>query len=212
MEGRRDRTRVGRRSAAWIGWVVIGAAGCWGGRPARVAAPPVDPAAVQAAVFAAADADGDGRLVGAELKTIPAIFAARAGLDADRDGAVAAVELTQWLDAVRRSKVAIHRLELLVRRSGRPLAGMVVRLVPEAGMGGFIKPAEGMTDADGIAQMTIPGSPHTGVNCGLYRVAVGGEAASGTALGIAIGAGLPEEEPVVLDLALDEDAGGQRHR
>jgi hypothetical protein len=81
---------------------------------------------------------------------------------------------------------------------------VVVRLVPEACMGRGIKPAEGTTDADGIAQMTIPGSPHAGVNCGLYRVEVGGVVtATETKLGIAVGAGSPEDTLVVLNLPTD---------
>jgi hypothetical protein len=169
-----------------------------------VTAPQIDPRAILTDAFAAADANGDGRLVGPELKAIPAIAAGLSALDADRDGAVAAAELVAWLDAVRASKVAVNRLEVLVRRRGRPQAGAAVRLVPEPCMGAGIKPAEGTTDADGIAQMTMPGSPYTGVNCGLYRVEVGDAAAAGdTALGIAVGAGLPEDTLVVLDLPTD---------
>lgn len=196
--------RDGRRPKAWIVGLLLGVAGCWSGRPARVVAPPVDPPVVQAAVFTAADTDGDGRLAGAELKTIPAIAAGLAVLDGDRDGAVAAAELLAWLDAVRASKVAINRLEVLVRRRGRPLAGATVRLVPEPCMGRGMKPAEGTADVDGIAQLTIPGSPHGGVNCGLYRVEVGDAGtAADAAVGIAVGAGLPEDALVVLDLPPD---------
>ena len=61
------------------------AAGC-GGRPARVVAPRIDPAAVTEVVFQAADEDRDGALRGGEQRTVPAIAAAAERLDGDGDG------------------------------------------------------------------------------------------------------------------------------
>lgn len=176
-------------------------AGC-SSRPARVPAPRINPAAIVEAVFSQADADGDGILRAAEQQTVPAIAAAASRLDADGDGGVGREELLTWLEAVRDSRVAINPLEVIATHRGRPLAGAVVRLVPEPFMGGEVKAAEGTTDADGVAAMTIPDAQYSGVNCGLYRVEISGtgndgkplraRANSDMRLGVAVGAGIPE--------------------
>lgn len=183
--------------AVTVALLVCSVAGC-SSRPARVPAPPIDPGAIVAAVFELADADRDGSLRAAEQQTVPAIAAAVSRLDTDGDGGVAREELCAWLDAVRDSQVAIKPLELIVLKRGRPLEGAAVVLVPEPFMGEQVKAAEGVTDADGTATMTIPGSKYPGVNCGLYRVRI---AAAVTPLGVAVGAGVPETG--LVQLAID---------
>jgi hypothetical protein len=177
-------------------------------RPARVPAPRINPQAIMAAVFEQADTNGDGSLRGQEQQTVPAIAAAAARLNADADGAVSREELRAWLEAVRDSRVAITPLEVVVAQRGRLLAGVMVRLVPEPLMGGEVKAAEGTTDADGVAAVTIPDATYPGVNCGLYRVEITGTGTDGkplpgrvntaTMLGVAVGAGVPETGSVQL--------------
>ena len=174
-------------------------AGC-SNRPARVPAPRINPGAIVEAVFEQADADRDGSLRGSEQQAVPSIAAAAGRLDADGDGAVTRDELLGWLEAVRDSRVAINPLEVVVTQRGRPLAGATVRLVPEAFMGGEVQAAEGVTDAGGVAAMTIPGAKYAGVNCGLYRVEITGtdgkplpeRVNAAATLGVAVGAGAPE--------------------
>jgi hypothetical protein len=171
-------------------------------RPARVPAPRIDPAAIAAAVFEKADADRDGRLRGAEQQTVPSIAMAAGTLDADGNGGVTREELASWLEAVRDSRVAVTSLEVIVTQRGRPLAAATVRLVPEPFMGAEVKAAEGVTDAGGVAAVTIPDAKYPGVNCGLYRVEITGAGNDGkplpegenkaTRLGVAVGAGIPE--------------------
>jgi hypothetical protein len=88
-----------------------------------------------------------------------------------------------------------------------------VKLVPESCMGAGMKVAEGTTDADGIAQVTIPASQHSGVNCGMYRVEIVGNGNDGrplperynsaSTLGVAVGGALPEQGTAVFDLKDD---------
>lgn len=181
--------------------IVVESGGC-SGRPARVVAPRIDPAAITAAVFDKADSDGDGRLVGSELATVPAIAAAASHLDSDGDKAVSREELLGWLTAVRDSRVAITAFETLVTQRGKPLVGATVRFVPEAFMGPGVRSAEGVTGDDGAAVVTIPDAKYPGVNCGFYRVEITGTGNDGrplparvntdTTLGLAVGGGVPE--------------------
>jgi len=184
--------------------------GCGTGRPARVVAPRLDPTAVTTAMFAVADADGNGMLDGGELAAVPGVKAAEAVFDADGDRAVSRQEILLWLEEVRRSKVAITACETQILRRGRPVANAVVKFVPETFMGGGMKTAVGTTDADGIAQVTIPDALYPGVNCGIYRVEITGQERGGRAfptqynsasrLGIAVGGRLPENGTVTFDL------------
>jgi hypothetical protein len=195
------------------GVVVLAVSGCGQGRPARVIAPAIDVDAVTAAVFTAADADGNARLENGELATVPGIATAAVALDTDGDEAVSRQELAQWLDEVSRSKVAITTFETVVRHRGRPLAGVLVKLVPEPFMGGEIKAAEGTTDADGLARVTIPGGRYPGVNCGVYRVEITGKGNDGrplparysstSTLGVAVGGTLPEPGMTLFELKDD---------
>lgn len=185
-------------------------AGCGPGRPARVAAPAVDPAAVATAVFAAADGDRDGRLVGRETVVVPGIATGMGVIDGDGDEAVSRSELVAWLEEIRRSRVAITGFEVSVRRRGRPLAGVTVRFVPEQCMGGGMAAAEAITDADGVAKPTIAGSRYPGANSGLYQVEITAPGSDGRPVssrsgaaepwGAAVGGGLPENGVVSFDL------------
>ena len=184
-----------------IAALVASIAGC-SDRPARVPAPQINPAAIVEAVFGQADADGDGSLRATEQQTVPAIAAGASRLDADGDAGVDREELRAWLEAVLDSRVAIAPLQIIMTHRGRPLTGVEVRIVPEPFMGGEVKAAEGTTDADGAAAMTISDAQYAGVNCGLYRVEITGTGNDGkplavavntdSPLGVAVGAGIPE--------------------
>jgi hypothetical protein len=62
----------------------------------------------------------------------------------------------------------------IVTRHGQPLRGATVKFVPEKFLGGDLKPAEGTTDANGIARLitTAPGLSVRGVCPGFYRVEI----------------------------------------
>jgi hypothetical protein len=172
--------------------------GCGPSRPARIPAPPLDPAAV-----AAAASSGD-------LNKLPAIAAGRIVLDTDKDKKVSQAELVKWLEEVRDSKVAITSIAVQVSHKGKPLSNAEIRLVPEACMAGGIKEASGKTDQAGMSMVTIPGSEYPGVNCGLYRVEIKGNGNDGkplaakynsqSTLGVAVGGMLPENGMAVFEL------------
>lgn len=179
--------------------VLAVAVGCGPARPARIPAPPLDPAAVADAVAATGG-----------LETLPAIIFAKAGLDTDGDDHVSRGEFVTWLEQVRDSKVAITSLAVQVTHKDKPLAGAAVKLVPEACLGGRIQEAAGTTDQTGVAMVTIAGAEYPGVNCGLYRVEISGSGNDGkplaakyrsqSALGVAVGGMLPENGMAVFEL------------
>jgi hypothetical protein len=176
--------------------VVLAVVGCGPSRPARIPAPPLDPAAVVDAALG-----GAGPLGAAELKQVPALAAALPLLDKDGDKKLSRDELVAWLTEVRDSKVAITSLAVEVKHKGRPVKNAQVRFVPEAFMAA-VKEAEGTTDDVGMTMVSIPGSEYPGVNCGLYRVQITGQGNDGkplppkynaeTTLGVAVGGMLPE--------------------
>jgi hypothetical protein len=176
--------------------VLLAAAGCGPARPARIPAPPLDPAAVAGAALG-----GAGPLAAVDLAKVPALAAALPLLDTDGDKKLSRDELVAWLTEVRDSKVAITSLAVEVKHKGRALQNAEVRFVPEAFMTS-VKPAEGTTDDSGMTMVSIPGSEYPGVNCGLYRVEITGQGNDGkplaakyntaTTLGVAVGGMLPE--------------------
>jgi len=129
---------------------------------------------------------------------------------ATASGSLSAAEITAWLDAIKASRVAITSLALQVTQKGKPLADLMVKLVPEACMGKETKAAAGRTNASGSATVSITGGPYPGVHCGIYRAEITGTGSDGkplpsrynseTVLGVAVGGLLPENGTVVFDL------------
>jgi hypothetical protein len=189
------------RSVSSLGLLVL-VLGCGPARPARVVAPPLDVAAISAGLLAKGDANRNGRIEAAELGRVPALAEGLAIVDTDGDKAISAAEITGWLDRVVESKVAVTSVPISVKHKGKPVAGAVVKFIPEPFMGSSCKPAEGTTDKHGQANITIPGAQFPGVNCGVYRVEITGKGSDGkplpakynteTTLGIAVGALLPQ--------------------
>jgi len=189
------------RTAPFL-WLLTLALGCGPARPARVVAPPLDVAAITKGLLAKADANGNGKIDPAELGRAPGIADGVAILDTDGDKAVSAAEITAWLARVVESKVAITSAFVLVKHKGKPVADATVKFIPESFMGTSSKPAEGTTDKNGEANVTIPGGQFSGVNCGIYRVEITGQGSDGkplpakyntaTTLGVAVGAMLPQ--------------------
>ncbi len=186
------------------------AGGCWSGRPARVVPPAMDPQTVVDAVMQKADANGDGRIAGDEFDALPAVGFAREAFDRDDDKAISREELLTWLEEVKASRVAITSFATEIKHKGRPLSGAMVRLIPEEVMGGTMQQAEGTTDENGMAMVSIPGGEYPGVNCGLYRVEVSGTGNDGkplpavynsqSRLGVSVGGGAIEHGMIVFDL------------
>ncbi len=151
--------------------VLIAASGC-SGRPGRLPPPGIPAEAGQEAVTKY-DANGNGAIDGDELSKVPALKATLARVDKNGDGQVSAEEVDERIAAWQKSKLAITRSIVTVRRNGRPLAGATITIVPESFLGPSVKSATGITDATGSASLQISSNPdERGVHLGFYRVKV----------------------------------------
>jgi hypothetical protein len=148
--------------------------GCSRG-PSRIYPPSIDASAAGVKAMEMYDTNKDGKLSGAELDKCPALKAAMAQIDTDGDGTITAAKITARIRAWQESKVGRTQLTCTVLRNGRPLAGADVKFVPEKFLGDSIKPAEGKTDQNGIATISIPTTDRSdppGVALGFYRVEI----------------------------------------
>ena len=127
------------------------------------------------------DTNGDGKIAGDELDKAPALKSAIENLDTSGDGAVDADEVTARIEAWQESKLGRTSLMCRVVKGGQPFEGATVTFVPEKFLGENLKPASGVTDANGTAMLSIElsdsGDP-PGVAPGLYRVEITKEGAN----------------------------------
>lgn len=178
-----DRTRTLTDRVFCFSLVVwLGLAGCGRSSPARIEAPPLDPAEITTRVMKELDANGDGTLTRDELLKSPATAAALKSLIPGQGDGISQEAVRAWLDRVRASRVAFQSLILTVTHRNRPLASATVRLVPLACMGSSIQPAEGVSDDNGTVICSVPGNSFPGVHCGLYRVEITGSGNDGKPL------------------------------
>ena len=102
------------------------------------------------------DANGDQFIDQAEWAKLPTLTDAFAQFDSDGDGKVAASDITGRLLRLSMSGQPLVEAECRVQLEGRPLPGASVRLKPM-----FVRVAsswagEGVTDAQGIATISLP--------------------------------------------------------
>jgi hypothetical protein len=121
------------------------------------------------------DTNKDGVISGEELQKAPAIKASLALMDLNGDRAVTAEEINSRVSQWRQSKIGEMPVRCKVLLDGTPIADARVTFEPESFMGGSVHPATGVTDADGIAAMSIPkqhlaDSRYAGVSPGFYRI------------------------------------------
>jgi hypothetical protein len=155
------------------GWVLL--AGC-GGAPRRVAPPSYSSAAGTAAV-ARYDTDGDGAIGGVELEPAAALRAALAQIDTDGDGRLTAAEINARVQSWRDARVGLMAVRCAVTLDGVPLVGAQVVLEPEDYLGTDLRPASGVTGADGVAALSLAAEHladprYPGVACGWYTLRV----------------------------------------
>jgi hypothetical protein len=167
--------RLARIGVAVACVAVLAAWGCRKG-PTRVTAPGIS-ATAGADAIKQYDTDGDQLIGDAELDKAPALKSAIENLDTDKDGKVSADEITALIRQWQESKLGRMGLSVVVHRRGQPLAGATVKFVPEEFLGPEVLPAQGTTDEQGIAQMSVAVDPKDpkdvpGVQCGLYRVEI----------------------------------------
>jgi hypothetical protein len=118
------------------------------------------------------DMNHDGYLDAAELERCPALKNALAKLDTDNDGRVSADEINKRLTFFKKSRVGLTAVPCRVLLNRVPLAGAVVRFEPEKFLGTEVKPAEGITNASGVAIPKTEGQQLQGMQCGYYRIIV----------------------------------------
>jgi len=122
------------------------------------------------------DANGDGQIAGEELDKVPGIKGALENIDTNGDGAVTADEIYERIGAWEKSKLGRTSATIRITHDGKPLAGAIVKMVPEDFLGDEIQAASGQSNEAGVATMNIPleNDPEKigGMQVGLYRVEI----------------------------------------
>jgi hypothetical protein len=151
--------------------------GCSRGAP-RIHPPSISASGAAARAIKMFDANGDGKLTGAELDKCPGLKSAAARLDPDGRGITAemiAARITSW------QGVRIGRMPVVgtVLHNGKPLAGAMVRFVPEKFLGLDDDPkwiATGTTGQSGGVSVSVPTSGDQldppGAPAAFYRIEV----------------------------------------
>lgn len=153
--------------------------GCFGGSPAAVEAPVVDPADAVSRALETYDQDGDGALAGSELDRVPGIAMFLAEYDGNGDQRVSKDELTSRFEKLL-SPVSFAKFNCTILFNNRPLPDAEVTFQPEPFMGEGFKAAFGTTNPQGGAKIAVPNDqlpePNRrlggGLFMGLYKVTV----------------------------------------
>ncbi len=138
----------------------------------RVSPPAINAEAAAKQALADHDANGDGVLDARELEKCPSLLQAAKALDKDGDRRVSAAEIEARIRSFQQTRIGLMSVGCEVTLDGAPLAGAEVRLVPEKFLGPAVRPARGVTDAQGYVDFTTEGQNLPGVACGFYRVEV----------------------------------------
>lgn len=117
--------------------------------------PGVDPSAAAARAIELYDANKDGSLSQDELAKCPPLATALTTFDTDANGILALDEIEKQLRALCGPTSAYTTYSCTVFLNGRPLDGATVKLRPADFLDGALPPAEGVTDASGMALPTI---------------------------------------------------------
>jgi hypothetical protein len=168
----RSKCMVRARTAVMATFSVV-ACGCWYGGPPRVYPDRPDPRAGAVAIELF-DANKDGFLDGQELERVPGLKAAVAQVDLDKDGKIAAAEISARIQAWAATKVGRMSLACVLTHNGKTVPGAHVKFLPEKFLGGELKTAEGTTDAFGVATLKTPNSGQStrGICPGFYRIEI----------------------------------------
>jgi len=125
------------------------------------------------------DTNKDGVIAGAELDKCPGLKAALDRIDPNGTGKITAEMIAARVEAWDKSRIGRMAVHCAVTHNGKPLAGALVKFVPEK----FLcdnydgrRTATGETDKNGRAMVTIPVSGNQydppGVPPGFYRVEI----------------------------------------
>ncbi|MBA4191081.1 MAG: hypothetical protein C0467_24110 [Planctomycetaceae bacterium] len=169
-------TTQSRRFGKFVFSLSLGAvlsAGC-SGEPRRIE-PPSFQANAGSAAITEYDSNKDGKIGGDELWKSPALKSALALIDSNKDGAITGEEIDARIQQWRASRVGLMPVACKVLLNGKPVAKARITFEPEAFLGNILHAATGVTDEEGIANMSI--SPEhlsnpalTGVAPGFYKI------------------------------------------
>lgn len=135
--------------------------------------PKYDADGIPRAILTEFDKNGNGSIEPDEARACPALAGAFATIDANNDRRLSADELRKRVEAYGASTTGSVEVGCVVRLDEQPLPEATVTFVPEACMGGAIKPAVGTTDASGRCGVyKIDGKTHRGMAPGLYKIQV----------------------------------------
>lgn len=175
-------------------WIVLG---CSSASPVKVTT--LNPKNTADRALAEYDQNKDGYLDEKELERCPGLKAALPFFDKDQDGRLSREELESGFDLMQKLHAGLVATGCRVYLDGEPVAGVQVVLEPEPLLKDQLKPAQGITDESGRAQLQVEGAPVPGCNPGLYRVRISREENGQeifperynkkTQLGLAVGAG-----------------------
>lgn len=154
--------------------------GLWGGcssMPARLTGPSLSPTTIAAQAIEQYDTNHNGTIEGEELDKVPAFKNALPQLDKNGDQKISAEEIAAQVQTWRDSKSPVVQCQCTVNFDSKPLYGATVTFVPEKFMGPDAKPSTGITNADGMANMSAEGLERDGVKlqgmyCGFYKVEI----------------------------------------
>jgi hypothetical protein len=146
--------------------------GCSVNEPARIAVPDLSPSQAAKAAIAEFDSNGDGFLDEKELEKCPGLKKCWKDWDTNNDGRLSEDEIAAALQRYRDNKLGLVMVRCRVLLDGQPLEGATVTFVPEKFLGPGIKPASGVSDADGHVRLRTEGQDLPGVQCGIFRVVV----------------------------------------
>jgi hypothetical protein len=170
------QTRHFSPGTSFLWGILLALSGCG---PAAVEAPDVDPKAAATQAMALLDKDSDGHLSEAEARESPPIFLAREKYDASHDKRISREEIETRLNDIYSQGIGITQRECTVMLDKRPLAGAVVRFVPESFLGSEVSAAQGTSNNSGVAVMAVPEDRLpadlkgiSGIHAGLYRVEI----------------------------------------
>jgi hypothetical protein len=142
--------------------------------------PDFDPAAAVDRALTEYDSNKDRKLSRDELKKCPGLLSSIKDFDQDGDGSISGDELKSKLQEIQGTGPALVEVSCVVTRSGRPVEGATVKMVPESFLGETFQPATGVTARNGtafpsVAQETMPKEYRgrlQGIPIGIYRVEV----------------------------------------
>jgi len=135
-----------------VGALCLTGGGCLQGPPSMPhAGPDWNIKTAAAAIRTELDADGDGAIDREELLRSPVWRGAADRLDGNGDGRIDSAEIEARVSLYRDARDLRLPVRLGFRSGGRPLANVLVRLVPDAALAAILPAVESRTGADGVA-------------------------------------------------------------